>query len=1060
MKELQDIRQGSLEQSMMDLNALVERLQKEIDKSAQKKDKLVSENQTLAAQIVQLQAIYKEANIEDPIKFKNDIEEDKNKIQQLAVHNNELQTQIEQLKKQVQKKDDEQTLQKKIITKNIENLVKWADRSLNVSVDSSTSKFRKLSSSDDEGEDRLDDSILSVKTDSKTVQKIQKEFSKLSEVLFEKNKHLSSTMKKQQQKAQNLEGELRQAQGLKQEIFEDFKRLKQSIQTSESSLSEVTKQNESLKQEMISTREQMNQLKDKHQDLEQEFNKLTIEAYNLLYNIRHKFENNPKLTQVLNMHLRFDFTSDRCQAILELASLIGDITNILNYELKNSIIKESQFQELQQSLTDCRSEYEEKISQCEAQRMQELQDLQSNFERKYQRFKEYQIDIEKINLELQEQNQQIRSQIASKDNVIQSLELQVLQLEGKHKINDELNKQLIQGISDAIANVENLIVQKGILKRELKNLEFLYTSTQKAMQYLADKTEQGIVASKASQSTIKQQEDAKIRLKKAVRKMGKPIKALKLRKALIAVIFVNRLKKLQPPPRPEFNQEALTISQIMPVSDGVGASKILQRLKLPYETTEAIQSMVHEKSHYQSQLLSTLLSGNKSIKQHVNDVTKAYPIDYCTLAHSSKSQQLLLPQLDQILHTFKSKEYVNRHLLVLEKTFELQRSSALSFNQRTISLEQDLLRMSGQFQSLQLDKQQLIDTCESQQTHISHIQSELQSSVPREDYERARLQHEQSSAEVYESREQVRQLRERLEKQVRDLEEIDKERRQTQGRLVQLEQDLNERGRDIELKDIKIESLEAIIKKRETAQSDHTAQIAAQLEDKVALLEADREKLIKDNIALIRQIDHFKEEHDKNMKFIHKQDEIQRIYEQNSRSLEERCRFLESHLDQTKKQQRLSEQKHFYDYNDDKENNSFLYNNLSHAHHQQDLDGTIKSPTFQNILCMHPQNHNLEEDSDILQGFEQQKPMNLFSQPFTTDSQHPFMNSHQSISHLISGQQTQDACNTEMSETREMSTQQLFASNIALSNLYPADVTATTATSVASRVPGKISKIK
>lgn len=47
---------------------------------------------------------------------------------------------------------------------------------------------------------------------------------------------------------------------------------------------------------MIVTREQMNQLKDKHHDLEQEFNKLTIEAYNLLYNTRHKFENNPKLT--------------------------------------------------------------------------------------------------------------------------------------------------------------------------------------------------------------------------------------------------------------------------------------------------------------------------------------------------------------------------------------------------------------------------------------------------------------------------------------------------------------------------------------------------------------------------------------------------------------------------------------------------------------------------------------------------------------------------------------------------------------------------------------------
>lgn len=158
----------------------------------------------------------------------------------------------------------------------------------------------------------------------------------------------------------------------------------------------------------------------------------------------------------------------------------------------------------------------------------------------------------------------------------------------------------------------------------------------------------------------------------------------------------------------------------------------------------------------------------------------------------------------------------------------------------------------------------------------------------------------------------------------------------------------------------------------------------------MAQLESDRDKLIKDNIALIRQIDHFKEEHDKNMKFIHKQDEIQKIYEQNNRSLEDRCRFLEGHMEQMKKQpQRVSGHKqHFSDYYDDKENNSLLHNNISYQHNQQDLDGTIKSPTFQNILCPHPM-ANMEEDSqqDILQGLQQQhQPMNLFSQPFTTDS--------------------------------------------------------------------------
>lgn len=68
----------------------------------------------------------------------------------------------------------------------------------------------------------------------------------------------------------------------------------------------------------------------------------------MLYNIRHKFENNAKLNQSLKMQLQFDFTSDKYHAIIELASMIGDITNILNFELKNQCIKESQLTDLQQ----------------------------------------------------------------------------------------------------------------------------------------------------------------------------------------------------------------------------------------------------------------------------------------------------------------------------------------------------------------------------------------------------------------------------------------------------------------------------------------------------------------------------------------------------------------------------------------------------------------------------------------------------------------------------------------------------------------------------------------
>lgn len=98
--------------------------------------------------------------------------------------------------------------------------------------------------------------------------------------------------------------------------------------------------------------------------------------------------------------------------------MIGDITNILNFELKGLNIKEAQIIELQTQLTEARNDYEKRIDEQEALRKQELGELQGNFERKYQRFKEFQADIEKINCELQSQNEHIRGQFAHKETVI------------------------------------------------------------------------------------------------------------------------------------------------------------------------------------------------------------------------------------------------------------------------------------------------------------------------------------------------------------------------------------------------------------------------------------------------------------------------------------------------------------------------------------------------------------------------------------------------------------------------------------------------------------------
>lgn len=77
--------------------------------------------------------------------------------------------------------------------------------------------------------------------------------------------------------------------------------MKTGIQKTELEMHDVNTNNEVLQKEVASLKDQLNTFKQSYHSLEQDFNRLSIETYNLLYNIRHKFENNPKLTQSLNM---------------------------------------------------------------------------------------------------------------------------------------------------------------------------------------------------------------------------------------------------------------------------------------------------------------------------------------------------------------------------------------------------------------------------------------------------------------------------------------------------------------------------------------------------------------------------------------------------------------------------------------------------------------------------------------------------------------------------------------------------------------------------------------
>jgi len=87
--------------------------------------------------------------------------------------------------------------------------------------------------------------------------------------------------------------------------------------------------------------------------------KFLIECYNVLLNIRHKYENSELIAGQLDLTLKNQFHAPvndtdsvvdthvhQSICVLEIANMIGSITNVLNFELKSLALKQAQIVEL------------------------------------------------------------------------------------------------------------------------------------------------------------------------------------------------------------------------------------------------------------------------------------------------------------------------------------------------------------------------------------------------------------------------------------------------------------------------------------------------------------------------------------------------------------------------------------------------------------------------------------------------------------------------------------------------------------------------------------------
>lgn len=247
-----------------------------------------------------------------------------------------------------------------------------------------------------------------------------------------------------------MQSDLEEAQGVKSEILSDFERIRSKVE----SAARWEEESKKLKRRNDFVCELANAIHQKH-------NKLSLQAFNQLHNIKYKFQSNQRIaaqvdfTRVDKIVQEYAVPADdqisqsedeksalkeefshildpdnqnliRDHQIVELIQVISQITNILNFDLKALDVKDSQLEGLQQQLQDCQESKEAEIKEYKQGIMAQIQDVKKDYERKFNEYQSQQDQLGQLNQQLIdeqkqliEENKEQTVQIQAKDELFQ-----------------------------------------------------------------------------------------------------------------------------------------------------------------------------------------------------------------------------------------------------------------------------------------------------------------------------------------------------------------------------------------------------------------------------------------------------------------------------------------------------------------------------------------------------------------------------------------------------------------------------------------------------------------
>ena len=433
---LRESQQASfLESQIKDFSKTIDKLSKDTDYEKKKNSKLAKENMNLRKEMEKVQK--KISGDNNPSSLKSRLGESQNK---LSVVNSELSQKSKTVKELEANLNDKNIEIKEVMAyacSYITSIMTWID---NVFLTSLVTYSEEIEEDLTDKQEilRVYDSvpeILKSRKNSKSKNNLLGYLESLKTMLGDTRTKVVKKIKKERKKYATLKAQMQETSTFKDDIVDDFSRVKEDMIEVEGELKHKRAEIEAQKATIIDLKDQIKRKEDSLMDVQQDNTRFIWGVVYALFAIKQKFDgddlvqdcidklqSNISLMETLSKEIndpeRYKGLSleQKKEAIMHLINVISDITTTLHSESKRLSENGIEAKELKHQIEQQKLEFELKNDQIKQDKEEEIGKLKREYEEKYDKFieeskqefinKEQEVNKELENMTFERQNQE------------------------------------------------------------------------------------------------------------------------------------------------------------------------------------------------------------------------------------------------------------------------------------------------------------------------------------------------------------------------------------------------------------------------------------------------------------------------------------------------------------------------------------------------------------------------------------------------------------------------------------------------------------------------------